>query len=314
MAKHMLIGTATEVPVFFKGGDEDLFGVLTVPNVGARGIGVMALTGGGYIAAPNRNRLSVRLAAKLAPLGYHVFRFDYHGIGESTGSIGEFALDRPFIQDLEAAVAVMRGTGLRRLVCVGGCFGTRTILSGAERIPELEGVVLMAAPVRDFREGDNLPMRVARDMSLGRLARLALRRQTLRALFSPADVESKIRTRHVYKRTISFKARLLLDRVIRPRRALDRDPNAVVSPHFANSLAHVVDRGVPVLMLYGEDEGFYEEFMRVRNRELRSVFERARAPLDVQTLDRVLHGFTTIAVQDAAIEHTVAWLERIFRP
>ncbi len=313
MPEQVLISAATEVPVFFKGGREDLFGVLTVPTGGTRGIGVMAVAGGGYIAAPNRNRLSVRLAAMLAPLGYHVFRFDYHGVGESTGYIRRYALDKPFVQDLEAAASVMRGSGLRRLVCVGGCFGTRTILAGAERIPELEAVVLMAAPVRNPRLGDNLSLRVARKTSFWRLARLALRRETLQALLSPADAESKVRARHLYKGTIAFKTRLMLDRVVRRGRAVDRTPKAVADPGFAHSLAHVVDRKVSVLMLYGHNEEFQEDFLRVRNGELRPVFERARAPLDVEILDRPLHGFTTIAVQDAAIKHTVAWLERIFR-
>ncbi len=311
MARQVLTGVATEIPVFFKGGGEDLFGVLTVPTGGTRGIGVIALTGGSFVPASNRNRLSVRLAATLAPLGYHVFRFDYHGVGESTGSVRQFVLDQPFVQDLEAAVSVMRGAGLRRLVCVGGCFGTRTILSGAERIPELEAVVLMAAPVRDSVEEDHQPLKVARDTSFWRLARLALRRQTLQALLSPVSAESKIRTRHMYKRTIFHKARLTLNRVVRPRRALDWDPN-FLSPYFAHSFAHVVDRGVSVLMLYGANEGYYEDFMRVRN-QLHPVFERPRAPLDVEILDRPVHGFTTLAVQDVVIEHTVAWLERIFR-
>lgn len=308
MAEQTAVRAAVEQPVLFPGGREQLFGVLTAPGGTSRGIGVIVLTGGAYIAAPNRNRLSVRLTRRLATDGFHAFRFDYHGVGESTGAIEGYWLDRPFVQDLEAAVEVLRAEGLHRLMLIGSCFGARTILATAERVPELAGVVLISTPIRDFEMGDNLPTRYAREMSLAQLLRRAARPQVLLNLFAPRTREAHLRSRHIYTRTAALKIRMIVGRLLGGRSIADGDGRW--SENFAEPFRRLVERGVPILLLYGE-ESFYEEFARVRQGPLRAVFEGARAPLEVDTVSGVLHGFTTLAVQEAVLEKTAAWVRRI---
>lgn len=301
-----------EMPVFFPVGDERLFGVLTLPDGPPQGTGVIVLVGGSYIPATNRNRLSVRLAQKLAARGFHVLRFDYHGVGESTGEVMQYDLERPFVADLDGAIAVMRRMGLRHLVLIGSCFGSRTILARADQVRELAGVVLMATPVGDFLMGDRLPLKAARTKTLAELTRMALRRKTLRSIFAPLTPESGLRMRHAYKRTVALKARMVLDRIIAPQGPLNgsRGSLSPLSENFAAAFRKIVECGVPILFLYGQDDGFYEEFCQARQGSLRPVFENARARLDIQTVSGILHGFTTLAVQDAALEQTIAWLER----
>src|SRR5574341_346327 len=93
-----------EVPVFFPVKGEQLFGVLSIPEGASRGTGVIQLVGGSFIPGTNINRVAVRLARTLAARGFHVLRFDYHGVGECTGSIDAYHLDAPFTSDLEGAV------------------------------------------------------------------------------------------------------------------------------------------------------------------------------------------------------------------
>lgn len=303
----------SEVPVFFPAGDEQLFGVLTPPTGTPRGTGVIVLVGGAHIPGTNRNRLYVRLAQELAARGFHVMRFDYHGVGESTGTVSHYDLERPFVEDLDGAVAVMRQLGLPRLVLIGSCFGSRTILALADGVPELVGAVLMSTPVGDFMMGDRMPLKVARRKSLAELVQMALRPKTLRSIFAPLASESRFGMQRIYKRTVILKARLMLQRIGRP----SGDGNGAteyVSPlseKFAGEFRHAVERGVALLFLYGRDDEFYREFSRARIGLLKFVFESARAAVDVRTVDGRLHGFTTLAVQDAAIEETVAWLERV---
>ena len=44
----------------------------------------------------------VRLARAIANLGHTVVRFDWHGVGDSSGEIDRFVLDRPFVGDVVA--------------------------------------------------------------------------------------------------------------------------------------------------------------------------------------------------------------------
>lgn len=309
MSDSTVITGIHEVPVFFPAGGEQLFGVLTPPAGASRGTGVIALVGGSYIPGTNINRLSVRLARELANRGFHVLRFDYHGVGESTGTVDSYRLDTPFIADLEGATALMRKVGLERLVFIGTCFGARTLLATADRVPELCAAVLMSAPVQDLAMDDAVPLKVAREKTLVQLLRVAMHPKTLRSIFTRQTPESG-RMRRMVKRTVALKAQSVLHRVVARGNGAPRQGDSI-SEHFITSFRRTVDRGVPLLFLYGQEEASYEEFCRSRRTSLQPLFERARAPVDVEAVDGVIHGFSTLAVQRVALERTIAWVERI---
>ena len=58
-------------------------------------------------------------------------------------------LDRPFVDDVLAGVRCLQEHGVREIALAGTCFGARTALASADRIPGLRGVALLAAPVSD---------------------------------------------------------------------------------------------------------------------------------------------------------------------
>jgi pimeloyl-ACP methyl ester carboxylesterase len=310
-------GSWAESPVLFSAGGNDLFGVLTHP-VGAspRGIGVVVITGGAYIASVNRNRLSVRLARRLAGEGFHVLRFDYHGVGESTGGIKTYRLDRPFVQDLEGATRWLASAGLQKVILVGSCFGARTILSTAESVKGLVGAVLISAPVRDFQMGDRIPTRFAREVGFLQMIRKAARPRVLRDLLAPQDREAYIQSRRllsIVKRIVQLKATTLIGRLTgRRRRTADGDA-MWISSKFVRPLRGLVNRKVPLLFLYGTEEDFYREFDRARQQEgpLQQILTAADGTLEVQTIEGVVHGFTTLNIQEAVLERAQAWIERL---
>jgi dienelactone hydrolase len=139
-----------EYPISFRAGKETLFGLLSTPQGDGPSTAVLVLGGGGTTpTAIGRNRFFVTLCRRLAALGYDALRFDYHGLGDSTGK-ADFRLDRPFLEDLEGAVALVGGRGIPSYALVGSCFGARTALSGGPSLPGLKGLVLLAPPLRDF--------------------------------------------------------------------------------------------------------------------------------------------------------------------
>ena len=135
-----------EEAVHFGSGGERLFGILSHPAAEPRGVAVVFLQGAGYVPSFNHNRLWVTLSRRLGTEGFHAFRFDYRGVGESTGTAARVRLDRPVPDDLLAAVGCVRRVGVERFVLVGSCFGALTALA-ASATPGVVSEVLLAPPV-----------------------------------------------------------------------------------------------------------------------------------------------------------------------
>ena len=69
-----------------------LRGILHEPDASvALGVCVLLLSPG-IKGRVGPHRLYLKIAARLAPLGFHVLRFDYHGLGDSEGEISELVL------------------------------------------------------------------------------------------------------------------------------------------------------------------------------------------------------------------------------
>lgn len=76
--------------------------------------------------------------------GDHVLRIDYRGVGDSTGTIGGYALEDPSPLDVRAALGQLAVVGVRRLVAVGSCYGAPAAMHVAAEDPALAGTVLLA--------------------------------------------------------------------------------------------------------------------------------------------------------------------------
>jgi pimeloyl-ACP methyl ester carboxylesterase len=145
-----------EAITFCNAADERLVGILSVPGrPAATGVGVILLnTGLNYRIA--WHRLNVKLARALCGEGYHVLRFDTHGIGDSEGDIPagdvvahHVAIERGlFMQDTLAAIDFfLNRTGLEKVVLMGLCGGALTAMYAALREKRVCGIVHIAGPV-----------------------------------------------------------------------------------------------------------------------------------------------------------------------
>jgi dienelactone hydrolase len=287
-----------EQPTFFRAGRETLFGLFSTPPRDELSTTVIVLGGGGTTpTAIGRNRFFVTLCRRLALLGYHAFRFDYHGLGESTGT-AEFRLDRPFLKDLEGAVSLVEGRGLLSYVLVGSCFGARTALSGGPGLAGLRGVVLLAPPLRDFalseprtagwRPRDYAAVALHPRRLLGEKEKVTLRR---------------------YLRFAGSGTRVLLRR-LRDRLPGQRGELSWVSGRFLDPLSSLAEQGVPVLLLYGTEDDEYRDFELAQAGRLGEIM--ARWPtVEVRSLVGQVHGFTQLDSQGPTSDLIVDWITRI---
>jgi pimeloyl-ACP methyl ester carboxylesterase len=297
-------GTRAETPLFFPAGEETLFGVLTTPPGRANGLAALTLPGAWYGTSTGRNRLLVRMCRRLAGAGFHALRFDYRGVGESTGSIEAFRLEEPLVEDLDGAVRALEARGLTGLVLVGVCFGGRTALLGSPRVADLRAVVLVSPPLGRGAKGRG----PAGESSIWTLLRRALRVNVLKGLFDP-------HVRRLYAR-VARKQWRRLRRKLRPQRTGPdpREDPRWATPEVLRPLEALVARRVPVLMAFGEDDIGYADFLRAGKGRFGELLERAGSLVQVEVLKGPLRGFARVEMQDLLIDRVVGWLQRLSEP
>lgn len=294
--------TAAEEQVgFFPAGGETLFGVVTRPTVDPLGMAFIVLPGGGRSLAMGRSRFQVRLCRDLAAMGFHAMRFDYHGGGESTGVVDRFRMGEPFSEDLAGAARWAESLGIDRSVLMGSCFGARTALSFAEGHEGVEAIVLVTPVVRDPTKGEGSTTMLATRWGIGRYLWKAFTPRVLAGLFDR-------RRRKVYGAVARAKIRGL-------RMKLGDEPEwrriHIVSENFLRALRRVVDRRVPILILFGTEDDYRVDFEEARGGELGRLLERAGSLAEIVTLPGRIHGFTTLEAQESVAALIHEWCSRI---
>jgi pimeloyl-ACP methyl ester carboxylesterase len=282
--------TLEERPVYFSAGGEDLFGIITEPTTTPNGVGLVLLSGGAVPAA-SRNRVWVRVARQVAALGYHTLRFDYHGVGESTGVCDQYRLDRPFVDDVLGAVRCLEEHGVEEVILVGECFGARTALASVAQISNLRGIAVLAAPPIDAEMGTERIQKT----SMSTYAQKTFRLRTVRDLFKPSR-----------RREFARIARAKLQGMRSDRGTLV-GADQRVSPLFAGPLAALSERGTPVLLVYGTEDREYAYFREDRD-ELAHILDAPGSTIDERVLPGEIHGLARLSVQDDVTDLIEKWL------
>lgn len=269
--------------VFFPCGEVSLAGVLGVPQTPI-GLTIVIPWGAGAFPSSGRNRLRTRLARTLVLKGFHTFRFDYRGVGESQGNYEDPDMAKPRTEELLAACEFVHSQGLDRIAIVGNCFGAWSALMVAPELDRLVAVALVNTPVnRDHVETRTVSapwrwwLKKIRRFKLGKL-RSAQRRA-------------------LYRKLIKAKTRAVLGQDARDTR-------------FAKALGYLLDSRIPVLLMYGK-EGHRAELEAELAKGLRTAFDRARPPTRLAPVEHRLAGWASLEVQDLMIKEIVPWLEEV---
>ena len=137
----------TERPLSFACHEDTLAGILAAPDEPAT-TGVIVLVGGPQYRVGS-HRQFVLLSRALAAAGYPVLRFDYRGMGDSTGDARDFT---QLSEDVRAAIDAlqMQLPSVTRVALWGLCDGASAALlySHDTRDPRVEGLCLLNPWVR----------------------------------------------------------------------------------------------------------------------------------------------------------------------
>ena len=136
-----------ERPLFIDCAGERLVGVLALPRDPAR-VAVVVIVGGPQYRAGS-HRQFVQLSRRLANAGFPTLRFDYRGMGDSTGAPRTFEECGP---DIAAAVDAMRANceGVEQIVLWGLCDAASAALDywNSARDPRVAAMALLNPWVR----------------------------------------------------------------------------------------------------------------------------------------------------------------------
>lgn len=137
--------SAAEVALVFECQGEHLVGVLAGASAGGS-TGVLIVVGGPQYRVGS-HRQFVLLARALAAAGYPTFRFDYRGMGDSSGAARTF---ESVESDLAAAAAAFQARlpAVTRLVIFGLCDAASAVLMSVGRLEGVVGLILANPWVR----------------------------------------------------------------------------------------------------------------------------------------------------------------------
>jgi alpha-beta hydrolase superfamily lysophospholipase len=142
--------TFPEEPLTF-GEGRGLFGILTRPPTvsidAAAARPAIVLLSAGTVHRIGPHRLYVTLARRWARLGFHVFRVDLSGIGDSRAADGceeNLCYPKSGVADVQEAMAALETVvGVRRFVLAGLCSGGDLTFQTALRDPRVVGAVII---------------------------------------------------------------------------------------------------------------------------------------------------------------------------
>lgn len=273
-----------ERPMFF-GPRGHLFGVVTLPDSTIDRAAAVVFVSAGLLHRVGPNRLYVDLARRLADRGYTSIRFDLSGVGDSElGEAGPLYIERSRQDVIDTMDSIQGMFGIDRFFLVGLCTGAFNSFRVAGIDERVSGAVLLdgyAYPtvrsrIRHYRGRVLEPQRWAR----------YLRRRLGRGMASEGDD-------------------LADDLVI-------FENEVVPKQRFADELAALVDRNVPVLMVYtglGPLAFNYERQMHDAFRDI--DLDRA---VSVRYFPDADHTFTLPGNRRLLVEAIERWLELRQRP
>jgi len=256
----MIGGTCVE---FANDRGQLLRGILHEPDPSvARGVCVLLLSPG-IKGRVGPHRLYFKLAAHFVPLGYHVLRFDYNGLGDSEGEIDERVLadmynsihGGRYVGDTVAAMDwVQAHHGVKRFVGSGLCGGSISALITAESDPRIEYLLGIGLPT--VLEGG--PENWARVLTQQQI--VTMRGSYLRKVLDPKSwlrlLAGKSNYKVIWRVVRDWPARRTKAAGVPPAKAAVDSTN----PRFASAFLAMLDTNRRMLLVFSGADRLHAQF------------------------------------------------------
>jgi exosortase A-associated hydrolase 1 len=271
---------------------EELFGVLSLPEQPSRR-GVLVVVGGPQYRVGSHRQFAL-LARGLAAEGFAALRFDYRGMGDSSGAIRTF---ESVGEDLRAAVDQFFALvpGLEEVVIWGLCDGASAALFYAHQDPRVGGLVLLNPWVR----------------TADGLAKATLKHYYRARLLDPALWKKLASGRFDYRAaagSLLAQLRTVLGRGQRASSAVPGGPSQPDAPLPERMRAGLARFRGEVLFIFSGSDLTAKEFLDLAggSREWRKLLEAPR--VSQHHLAEADHTFSRRAWRDQVVNWTAGWI------
>jgi len=290
-----------------------LHGILHEPDPAtARAVCILLLSPG-IKGRVGPHRLYLKIAERLVPLGFHVLRFDYYGLGDSEGELSEIFLADMYnsiqagryIGDTIAAMDWMQNTlGIRRFVGSGLCGGSISALATAQVDSRIDCLLGMGLPT--VLEGG--PENWARILTRQQI--VSLRGSYFGKLADPKSLLRFFRGKSDYKVIWKIVKQWIADRRAAPKTNVETPLSEVdhTNPLFASAFMAMLESSRPMILFFsGADRLRYqfaenfESHHEARIRNLRHLYE-------VHLIPNANHVFSDSTWVAELLERAERWL------
>jgi alpha/beta superfamily hydrolase len=300
-----------------------LVGMVHEPDAAIRRDVAIVLMPPGVKGRVAPHRLYVKMAEAFTALGFWVFRFDAHGLGDSEGThpepvladlYGSIAVGR-FIDDTHDGLDFLKATyGVRQFVLGGLCGGAITGVLAARDRQDAVGILGLGLPVMvEGTQVDKYAVMTegqARNLRRKYLAKLTDPQSWLRLLQGKSDFRLISRTLRAKKAPAAAPA----SSAAAPAPGQPPAPGDNTNPHFAPAMRALLSRDVPLLLLFSEMDRLWWEFEEKYLQRHRADLDARPGLTEIVVVPEANHVFTLDAWQADMLGRACAWLEARFAP
>lgn len=295
-----------------------LRGVLHSPDPGvARGECILLLSPG-IKGRVGPHRLYLQMAERFVPMGFHVLRFDFHGLGDSEGTLNERAMadvyntiqGGRYVHDAIDAMDWMQVQhGIKHFVGSGLCGGSITALLAARADRRIESLLGLSLPSALEGGKENFD----RFLTRGQLRQEG--RSYLRRLLDPGSWGRFLTGRSGYRVIVRAMRELVLPST-RPAAgarvaAMDDSTDTPVdnaNPHFAPALLSLLAEKRPILLMFSGNDRHRHEFAEKFEERYAEPIERSGGHYTVHLIENANHVLSDKAWVGEMLDVATRWL------
>ncbi|MGH8249896.1 MAG: hypothetical protein ACREVI_04240 [Steroidobacteraceae bacterium] len=294
-----------------------LHGVLHAPAADvARGVCILMLSPGikGRIGP---HRLYLKLAERFVPMGFHLLRFDFHGLGDSEGDLDEDVLadvynsiqGGRYVHDTIDAMDWLHARhGIGRFVGSGLCGGSITALLAAVKDTRINALLGIGLPVvldgGEENWGRFLTAHQAREARVGFFQRLVRPRSWFKFLSGRSNYRVIWR---VICEAFGFTKAL---RNVTDRTG-SRSPVDDTNPLFAPAFIGLLKSQRPVLLVYSGADRLQDQFEEKFAARFQDQLGSTRTGYRIHTIAHANHIMSDPAWVEELGTVAAAWLDEI---
>ena len=281
-------GVTMREEAFLFGKTHSLVGIITDPPTLAAGgkPPAVILLNQGLIHRVGSNRLSVRLARRLAGMGFVVLRFDFSGVGDSIARADNLSRQTRWVQETQDAMDYLReAKGIESFILGGVCSGGVASLKIACSDPRVVGALLINPQFFDDELTSYIEARRWRYWKT--------------VLFKPRR----------WLRPITGRANYRLLRLRLQGWLVSRKRASSIANSMAQDLRSLTERGVNVLLVYSSKDWGLTDFGMMSG----AVIDEGMASgkLKVHFVEGADHTFTPVQSQEDLFELVTDWVHAI---